>query len=664
MRGMTTILGVGVLLVLAAYAQENSPPEPVMAGTTDAGSYVISPDSAISGVFGTWTVTYTVGAEGIARGGGIRVQLPDEMHAGPRNSANSLQSTKPEADHYVTASCSRADVELRAWVEHEVENTLVKHPKPSLDGRFERYVFVVRMQVTGGTLNEGDTISVVYGDTTGGSRGYRAGEVSASPLPVLLAVDVQGDNTFSLHNAPVTIRMDAGPAAVMLLHVPSQAVSGRPSRAIVTLLDAENNPIHDSATVRISVESGEAAVSEIIDIPVNKGYAEFHVTPSATGALRLHAWADDRQVSAVSNPCVVSDRMPERQILWGELHSHTHYSWDGVGYDNFEYARYATGLDFYAMTDHSIEPDPQGTKGLYAGIWDEYNKKAERYNDPPAFVTIHAYECSFGTPYGHHNVFFRGAPGALINPQTATLPELWKALEAGDALTIPHHTGKFPKDVDFSIHDPERRRNFEIYSGHGLSEAYDPNHPLAFEHSWFTSDAKSLEGPSHAQDVWARGIYLSTVASSDDHRAQPGKPFYGLTAVYATENSRDAVFQALYDRHTYGTTGAKIILDFTLNGQPMGSILDDVDSANLELHAIGTDIISSVELLRHQPGEEKFSVIQSWNPYAMEFDESFVDDDCRSGTVYYMRLRQMNDIGGRIVMAWSSPIWIRSNGQL
>jgi hypothetical protein len=645
-----------LFIAISGFAQ---PSDPVMTGTTTAGSYVVHPDSAISGVYGKWTVTYTVGTDGIADGGGVRVQLPDEMHAGPRNSAIRLQATDPSDDHYVTASCSRDDVELRIWVEHEVENELVKHAKPSLDGRFERYVFVVRVQVERGALQEGDTISVVYGDTSGGSRGMRPGEVTGADLAVLLALDATGGNTFSLHTQPASISIEPGPAAYMLLHAPSQAVVDKPIRVLVSLLDAENNLVHVAASVRISVETGEAAHPSGVDIPAGQGYAEFEAMPQSTGILRFHTWADDKNVSAVSNPCVVSATEPESQVLWGELHSHTHYSWDGVGYDNFDYARYAMGLDFYAMTDHANAPDPQGTKGLYEGVWEEYTNLTEKHDDPPVFVTIHAYECSFGTPYGHHNVFFRGAPGPLINPQSVTLPELWKALEAGNALTIPHHTGKFPKDVDYGYHDPELRRNFEIYSGHGLSEAYDPDHPLAFEHSWFTSDSKSLDGPSHAQDVWARGIYLSTVAASDDHRAQPGKPFYGLTAVRAPENSRDAVFQALYDRRTYGTTGAKIILDFTLNGEPMGSVLDSADLAELKFDVIGTDIIVLVELLRHQPGEDGFTVIQAWTPDALEFSESFTDEACTAGSVYYMRLRQANDIGGRIVMAWSSPIWIR-----
>ena len=42
-----------------------------------AGSVTVSPNQSVAGEFGTWTVTYQVGRQGIRRGGGIRVQLPD-----------------------------------------------------------------------------------------------------------------------------------------------------------------------------------------------------------------------------------------------------------------------------------------------------------------------------------------------------------------------------------------------------------------------------------------------------------------------------------------------------------------------------------------------------------------------------------------------------------
>lgn len=126
----------------------------------------------------------------------------------------------------------------------------------------------------------------------------------------------------------------------------------------------------------------------------------------------------------------------ERRIYWGDTHSHTHYSWDAVGDDAYAYARYTAGLDFYAMTDHSRETANGQYQGLNESDWKVYLEQVEAHNVPNAFVTIPAYECSFGAPYGHHNVYFRRDPGPLVYPSQSTLPELWKVLKKGDALTI------------------------------------------------------------------------------------------------------------------------------------------------------------------------------------------------------------------------------------
>ena len=80
------------------------------------GHAAISPATGISGQFGTWTVTYTAGPGGIKQGGGIRVQLPDSWHAGPRNSANRLQATTPSDDHFVSANTTAATPRSRlSW---------------------------------------------------------------------------------------------------------------------------------------------------------------------------------------------------------------------------------------------------------------------------------------------------------------------------------------------------------------------------------------------------------------------------------------------------------------------------------------------------------------------------------------------------------------------
>ncbi|MGH9341448.1 MAG: DUF3604 domain-containing protein [Acidobacteriota bacterium] len=649
MTRSSIIFFVFLILVLVVFAFQ---PEP--------GEVSIDPDWGIAGEFGTWTVSYRAGSQGISEGGGIRVQLPDTWHAGDRNSANRLQATAPAGDHYISARASRSEVKLRTIVESQSDDLLVKSGRPGLDGRLERYVYVVHVEVLEGNLKAGDTLSVIYGDTSQGSRGMRASVIATDPEPVLLAVDATGSGQYQLQSGRPVIHARSGPPAELLLYGPSSLVVGQPAQLRLALVDANANPVGSfQGQVELRVIQGEADVSEQVRIDLEAGGAAVPFTPAGAGILRLEASALGGILNAVSNPMKVESREPESKIYWGDLHSHTRYSWDGVGDASFDYARYVAGLDFYAMTDHSRTTQDGMTQGLGPHVWEEYTALTEKFNDPGRFVTLHAYEASFGNPYGHHNVFFRGAPGVLLAPGEVTLPQLWEALTAGEALTIPHHTGKMPGALNWDSHDPEIRRNFEIYSAHGLSEAYDPEHPLAFEQSDFTSPARSVKGAQFAQDAWIRGLVLSTIAASDDHRAQPGQPHWGLAAVQATGLTRSEIFDALHARRTYGTTGARILLDFSINGQPMGRQVTVSGDAQLQIEAHGTDLIELLEVLRYSKTDGAFKVIASIQPQALDFVWGDMDRGLREDSIYYVRLRQKGLVRNRIAMAWSSPIWVR-----
>ena len=297
--------------------------------------------------------------------------------------------------------------------------------------------------------------------------------------------------------------------------------------------------------------------------------------------------------------------------------------------------------------------------GLCSSDWSDYLQLADRYHSPGHFVTLHAYEASFYAPYGHHNVYFRNKPGPLRSPDVVSLPELWKALRAGEALTVPHHTLKMPKVISWErAHDSRFRRNFELYSAHGLSEEYDPAHPLAFEQSLFTSPGTSTKTGMSAHRAWIEGYRLSTIASSDDHRAQPGQPHYGLTAVRGNTLSREGIFDALFERQTYATTGERILLTFEINGVGMGGHVKAPSAVNLAVRAIGTDIIDTVEVLRHVEGSPGFVVVQRLSPAKEVVSVNLTDDSPIDDAIYYVRLRQRHLVRGRVAMAWSSPIWV------
>jgi len=656
---------------------------------TSQGKATISPDKGIAGQFGSWTVSYVVGKKGIKTGGGIRVELPDAWYAGLRNSTTRLQTTDPEDNNYITAKTSNSKVLLRTIVENEEKALLPKWDRPSIDGRTERYVFVVRVVVAKGHLKKGDMVSVVFGDRTGGSAGYLAAAISAPFQPVMVAIDQNGDNDFKLLKKLPELSALPGAASDMQVILPSQAVVGKRLQGRISLVDENANAVDHTAVFKFYLKTGAADLPVQVKMMPNRGYAEFTVTPRQAGVLRLRVRSGNFPLEAVSNPVVVTRTAPREKIYWGDIHSHSHFSWDGVGDQNFYYARFIAGLDFYALSDHSFAPrsrkeQAQGrgkfgsftpvqsaesgkdlaqevklSRGLNKSTWAKYSALTDRKNDPGHFVTLLAYEDSMGVPYGHRNVYFRDISGVLAYPGQTSLPQLWELLEKGNALTIPHHTGKMPVGIDFSIHNKDFERNIEIYSGHGLSEEYDPDNPLAFEHILFSSDARSVK-PSYgqyAQDAWKKGLKLSTIASSDNHHSHPGQPQYGLTAVRSSALGRDGIFQGLYDRQTYGTTGARIILDFHVDDVAMGQTGTVNMRPAIKINIVGTDEIDWVELLRYQEGDQGFNVIKRWQPKAWEADIVYRDDDHKPGAIYYYRVRQKYKIRGRAVMAWSSPIW-------
>lgn len=652
---------------------------------TSGGSVSVTPAEGIAGEFGTWSLTYQVGKNGIRRHGGARVQLPDSWHAGIRNSANRLQSSDPRGDNYIAARCSRAGVKLRTWVEDEppAGETLIKNVRHGLDGRYERYIYVTRVWVTEGELHEGDSLTVIYGDTSGGSKGMRAAVIRTRPEPLMLAVDASGAGEFKMHPDRPTLVSHAGPPVELMVWGPATLIAGKSAELGLAAVDANANPAPFDGEVELRVTKGSAKLRATVRFQSREGWMSVPFTPTATGILRLEARViheasmdkprplvnrdlafgevapEQTGAHAFSNPMRVHETEPKLKIYWGELHSHTHYSWDGVGYDNFPYARHVSGLDFYAMTDHSNPTAGKYTQGLGPHVWEEYTAKTDKYYEPGKFATIHAYECSLGAPYGHHNVFFRSKPGPLLAEDDVTLPELWAALTAGEALTIPHHTGKFPHPIVWFPHNDEIDRNIEIYSAHGLSESYDPRGPLSFEHSLFTEASHSVTGPQFVQDAWMQGLVLSTVAASDDHRAHPGQPHFGRTAVAATGLTREEIFDGLYHRRTYGTTGVKILLDFAINGEPMGGSVTASGSPRLELEVHGTDNIEYIEILRFGKSDGTFLVINTLYPDDADFTWSGSDPAFKEDSIYYLRLRQVRMVRTRVAMTWSSPIWVK-----
>ena len=132
-----------------------------------------------------------------------------------------------------------------------------------------------------------------------------------------------------------------------------------------------------------------------------------------------------------------------------------------------------------------------------------------------------------------------------------------------------------------------------------------------------------------------------------------------MAAVQAPRLDRSAVFDALWERRTYGTTGARIILHFSVNGCAMGSrvAVEAGEPARVEIRVHGTGDIETVELLLGRPSGEGFRAVGRWSPTGPDF---MVQTEILGefASVAYVRVRQKEVYRGRPVVAWSSPVWL------
>ena len=122
-----------------------------------------------------------------------------------------------------------------------------------------------------------------------------------------------------------------------------------------------------------------------------------------------------------------------------------------------------------------------------------------------------------------------------------------------------------------------------------------------------------------------------------------------LMAVIAAGNDRESIFDAIFSRRCYATTGARILREFSADGHPMGEEFRGFGEPLFEVRVHGEQAIRAIHL------KKDGHTIHTWSPGSGTLDTSFSyreKADAR-GHFYYVVVNQVD--GQRAI---SSPIWI------
>jgi hypothetical protein len=194
--------------------------------------------------------------------------------------------------------------------------------------------------------------------------------------------------------------------------------------------------------------------------------------------------------------------------------------------------------------------------------------------------------------------------------------------------------------TDWNYHDEEVQRLVEIFSRHADFEQFDKK-------SVYTKNVKQEPGHS-VLDALKRGYKLGIIAGSDSHQLEHGIEG-GILGAYVNETSRKGVFDALYNRSVYATTGARIRLEYSLNNTIMGGTfkIKKGDPVELICRCLGTSIIETVDIVSDQGILRSLRIDEEYCDVAYAIPAEMQISWC------YIRITQYDNH-----LAWSSPIWM------
>ena len=355
------------------------------------------------------------------------------------------------------------------------------------------------------------------------------------------------------------------------------------------------------------------------------------------------------------------------QRYFGQLHSHTQYS-DGAGSLESALAYIkalpdSANVDFVAFTDHSNYFDSKNNPNVEAALydtslvndsdpshsWATYKNTVAAFNAANAGkkVAIAGFEMTWSGGPGHINTF--NTPGIVsrnnttLNNKTkdAGLQAYYKLLsqaEGANSISQFNHPGTtFGNFIDFGYWDAvvdTRMYMVEVGNGEGQIGA-------------------GGYYPSYEQYIMAldKGWHVAPTNNQDNHKGRWGNANDARDVILTDDFSESGIYEALRARRMYATEDKNLDLDYTVNGNMMGSIIDVPEKLNFEISFNDpdrTDSIAKVELVVNSG-----KVAYTWDSAADLTKGSVSVELAPEYTYYFVRVTE-----GDGDLAVTAPVWV------
>lgn len=550
---------------------------------------------------------------------------------------------------------SNYEFDLEIDTIYEIDNPWIEYSVKKADGT---YIPGYLSELQGNT-----DVEVLDGFTTG------KGRVHITVFDSDIAKAAEAGSTMTLTFAFKDVKGNEARASCTVDILDEAVISNvKPAQGAQT--GAEKRP-------EISAEISNAGVSPSVIMTVNgaevnAAYADGKVTytPAADMAdgkvtVTVTVKRADKKETSKTWSFTIGEATFQR--YFGQLHSHTQYS-DGAGSLDSALA-YVKALpdnanvDFVAFTDHSNYFDSKNNPNVEAALydtslvkdsdpshsWATYKNTVAAFNAANAgkMVAIAGFEMTWSGGPGHINTF--NTPGIVsrnnttLNNKTkdAGLQAYYKLLsqtEGVDSISQFNHPGTtFGNFIDFGYWDAvvdTRMYMVEVGNGEGQIGA-------------------GGYYPSYEQYIMAldKGWHVAPTNNQDNHKGKWGNANDARDVILTDDFSESGIYEALRARRMYATEDKNLDLDYTVNGNMMGSIIDVPEKLNFEISFNDpdrTDSIAKVELVVNSG-----KVAYTWDSAADLAKGSVSVELAPEYTYYFVRVTE-----GDGDLAVTAPVWV------
>lgn len=530
-------------------------------------------DHVVAGVVDTWEIVYTVGKYGIDDTGSIKIAW--------RNPSDwsMPQFTNPEEKNYTTVT-----VNGNAKIATEYE-------------MFERpFNQSIAIKVFDGFLVDGDTITIVFGDKSGGSEGMRAQTFCEEEHEFRVFIDPYGSRRYRRIPNDIIFPIFPGKAYEIQVVAPSAFDERRSNEILLRAIDYYGNiatDFEDEVEVHLlSAKNGPQSNPIIISMQMaDMGLKRFVWNEKLVeGIYYFQVKSVNTGFTHISNPLIVStDR---KKLYFGDMHGQTSSTVGTGSLDRyFTFGRDCAYIDFTGWQGNDFQINDEK--------WNEVREATKKYNKPGEFLVFLGYEWSGLTQNGgDHNVYFfednetfypnsnwLELPGSTdVNNNASTMTELLEKVKGleNEVLIIPHVGGRYAiLDND----DPRFTPVIEVHSHHGTFE-------------WFIFDAMKARKK------------VGFIATSDDHTCRPGMSYplskdgkassfdvtSGYTAIYSDSLTKGDIWNAIHSRKCYATTFNRMIVNTNIGECTMGDDSDACDASDMTVSIHSNSPVDTIEL--------------------------------------------------------------------